>query len=423
MTAAAVIGLQWGDEGKGKIVDCLTADAGAVVRFQGGHNAGHTIVVNGDTKILHLLPSGAVRPGVECFIGNGVVLSPRALFEEIHSFGDGAAEVAARLHLSGACPLLLEGHRLLDLAREAARGGGAIGTTGKGIGPAYEDKAARRALRLSDVADAGGFAGKLQELAGYHNFLLGNYYRAETWDWRGDLDFILSHRDALMKMMRPVPDRLAELHRAGANILFEGAQGALLDIDHGTWPYVTSSNTAAGNIACGAGFAARHLGRVAGVVKAYTTRVGNGPFPTELDDDTGRRLAARGGEVGATTGRPRRCGWLDSVALRYAADLNGVDTLCLTKLDVLEGIETLRVCTGYRNLRGGAGIRFDECEPEYAELEGWSESIGGVRRYEDLPRAVRGYVEWIEERVGVPVSLLSVGPGRDDNIIRSRLFD
>ncbi|MDD9808126.1 MAG: adenylosuccinate synthase [Gammaproteobacteria bacterium] len=428
MTAAAVIGLQWGDEGKGKIVDCLTADADAVVRFQGGHNAGHTIVVNGETKILHLLPSGAVRPGVECLIGNGVVLSPRALFDEIGSFGGGGGEVAARLRLSGACPLLLEGHRLLDIAREAARGGGAIGTTGKGIGPAYEDKAARRALRLSDVANADGFAGKLQALAEYHNFLLQRYYRAEAWDWRADLDFILSHRDALMQMMRPVHERLAELRRAGANILFEGAQGALLDIDHGTWPFVTSSNTAAGNIACGAGFAARHLGRVAGVVKAYTTRVGNGPFPTELNDDTGRRLAERGGEVGATTGRPRRCGWLDSVALRYAADLNGVDTLCLTKLDVLEGIGTLRVCTGYKNRRGGmrdgagGGVPGD-CEPEYAELEGWNERIGGVRRYEDLPRAVRGYVEWIEERVGVPVSLLSVGPGRDDNIIRSRLFD
>ncbi len=424
VTAAAVIGLQWGDEGKGKIVDCLTADADAVVRFQGGHNAGHTIIINGETRILHLLPSGVLRPGVECLIGNGVVLSPRALIEEIASLGAGADDATARLRLSDACPLLFECHQLLDAAREAARGGGAIGTTGKGIGPAYEDKVARRALRLSDLADADRFAEKLKALSEYHNFFLKNYYHHAVCDYRGDLDFVMSHRAALLDMMCPVHERLAELRRKGARVLFEGAQGTLLDIDHGTYPYVTSSNTAAGNIACGAGFAARHLNRVAGVVKAYTTRVGNGPFPTELDDETGRRLATRGGEVGATTGRARRCGWLDSVALRYAVDLNGVDTLCLTKLDVLEGIETLRICVAYKKCRAGvrAAAGLEDCEPEYVELPGWTESIRKVRCYEDLPRTTRDYVEWIEKRAGVPVSVLSVGPGRDDNIIRSRLF-
>ena len=430
MTAVVVIGLQWGDEGKGKIVDCLTADADAVVRFQGGHNAGHTIAVGGVRRVLHLLPSGALRPGVECLIGNGVVLSARALMDEIASLADVASDVAARIGVSGACALLFGCHEALDAAREAARAasaGDAIGTTGKGIGPAYEDKVARRALRLSDLADVDRFARALRALYDYHNFFLERYYRSPRSDYRDDLDFLMAHRDALLAMVRPVRERLAELTRQRANVLFEGAQGTLLDVDHGTYPYVTSSNTVAGNVAAGAGFAARRLGRVAGVVKAYTTRVGNGPFPTELNDDTGRVLAARGGEFGATTGRARRCGWLDGAALRYAVELNGVDTLCLTKLDVLEGLDTLRVCVSYKGCKGAsssfAADDLARCEPQYVELPGWSESLRGIRRYRDLPRAARDYVEWIEEYAGVGVSLLSLGPGRDDVLMRSPLFD
>ena len=426
MTAVVVIGLQWGDEGKGKIVDCLTADADAVVRFQGGHNAGHTITVGGERRVLHLLPSGALRRGVECLIGNGVVLSPRALLDEIASLDDVASDVAARLGVSGACALLFSCHEALDAAREAARAaaeGDAIGTTGKGIGPAYEDKVARRALRLSDLADADRFARKMRALYDYHNFMLERYYRRPRCDCRDDLDFMMSRRAALSEMTRPVRERLTELARRGANVLFEGAQGTLLDIDHGTYPYVTSSNTVAGNVAAGAGLAARHVGRVAGVAKAYTTRVGNGPFPTELNDAAGRALATRGGEFGATTGRARRCGWLDGAALRYAVELNGVDTLCLTKLDVLEGLETLRVCVAYKGAPATfAAADLAKCEPQYVDLPGWDASLRGISRYQDLPRAARDYVEWIEECAGVPVSLLSFGPARDDVLVRSPLF-
>ncbi len=417
MAGTLVLGLQWGDEGKGKVVDYLAQRAAAVVRFQGGHNAGHTIIVGGEKIVLHLIPSGILHGGSECLIGNGVVVSPAHLREELDMLEARKVKTHRRLSVSRNCPLLFSCHRLIDLAREKAMGGKAIGTTGRGIGPAYEDKIARRALRLSDLFDERLFAERLEALFAYHNFALENHYRCEPADFRAELERIMRWRDALLEMAADVPARLAELRTQGAEVLFEGAQGTMLDNDHGTYPYVTSSNTSIGGAVTGSGVPPSHFDRVLGVVKAYTTRVGNGPFPTELDDEAGVHLAEQGNEFGATTRRERRCGWFDAPAVRKAVAINGVDSLCVTKLDVLDGLKTLRVCTGYRNgsEQGSAG------EPEYEDLPGWPDAAAaGVTDYAQLPQAARDYVERIEALVGVQVNMISTSPDRNGNIFRGR---
>ena len=422
MTGTVVLGLQWGDEGKGKVVDCLAQHADAVVRFQGGHNAGHTIVAGGEKVVLHLIPSGILHKDSECLIGNGVVVSPTHLREEVAMLEARDLGVRERLKVSSECPLLLSCHRLVDLAREKVSGSEAIGTTGRGIGPAYEDKVARRALRVSDLLDERGFAERLEALFVYHNFALEHQYRAETADWRAELDAILDWRDTLLGMMDDVPARLAYLNAQGAEILFEGAQGAMLDNDHGTYPYVTSSNTSIGAAITGAGVPPSYFDLVLGIAKAYTTRVGNGPFPTELNDDTGAHLAEHGNEFGATTHRKRRCGWFDVVAVRRAAMINGVDSLCLTKLDVLDGLDSLRLCTSYRGLANVHAYSAPLCaayEPEYEEIPGWSgTSVAGITDYARLPRAARDYIERVEELVGVQVSMISTSPDRSGNVMR-----
>src|SRR5688572_24279409 len=397
-----VIGAQWGDEGKGKIVDWLTDHARGVVRFQGGHNAGHTLVIGGKKTVLHLIPSGILREDVACYIGNGVVLSPQALVEEIATLEGAGVDVRPRLRISEACPLILPHHAALDLARENAKGDFKIGTTGRGIGPAYEDKVARRALRLQDLFHPERFALKLKEVMDYHNFVLANYFHAPTVDYAKSLDETMRLAEDIKPMVADVPRLLYEAQRAGHNLLFEGAQGTLLDIDHGTYPYVTSSNCVAGAAAAGAGVAPQSLHYVLGITKAYTTRVGSGPFPTELDDAVGRQLASRGNEFGATTGRPRRCGWFDAAALKRSIQINGVSGLCVTKLDVLDGMEELRLGIGYRC----HGVQSDilpfgaemlaECEPVYEEMPGWSESTVGLTRFGELPQAAQKDLERIE---------------------------
>ena len=424
-----VIGTQWGDEGKGKIVDLLTERMGAVVRFQGGHNAGHTLVIDGEKTILHLIPSGILREGVQCIIGNGVVISPRALIEEMDMLEARGVPVAERLRVSAACALILPCHIAMDHAREAARGSAAIGTTGRGIGPAYEDKVARRGLRLGDLFHRELFAARLGEVLDYHNFTLKHYYKADTIDFQVVLDEAMTLAARLESLVVDVPDLLYRYRRQGVDILFEGAQGTLLDIDHGTYPYVTSSNTVAGGASTGSGMGLLDFDYVLGITKAYTTRVGSGPFPTELEDDTGMHLAQRGHEFGSTTGRPRRCGWFDAAALRRAARLNSLSGLCITKLDVLDGLDTIRICTGYR-CRGeeyeispvGADLLAD-CEPLYEELPGWSASTVGVKRYEDLPENARRYLERIENLVDVPIHMISTGPDRDEIIIQRHPCD
>ncbi|UCE90580.1 MAG: adenylosuccinate synthase, partial [Pseudomonadota bacterium] len=342
-----VIGTQWGDEGKGKIVDLLTDRASAVVRFQGGHNAGHTLVIEDKKTVLHLIPSGVLRDGVQCLIGNGVVLDPRALLDELKMLEDSGVPARDRVRISEACPLILPYHVALDHAREKARGKAAIGTTGRGIGPAYEDKVSRRGLRLGDLFHRERFAAKLGEVLDYHNFALQHYFKAERVDFQRVLDETLAMHDELLPLVADVTELLYQHHRQGDNIMFEGAQGALLDIDHGTYPFVTSSNTTAGGAATGSGVGPRHLDYVLGITKAYTTRVGSGPFPTELFDDMGEHLASRGQEFGSTTGRARRCGWFDAVALRRTSQINSVSGLCITKLDVLDGLDTIQICVGY----------------------------------------------------------------------------
>ena len=411
--SVVVVGAQWGDEGKGKIVDLLAADADAVIRFQGGHNAGHTLVVEGEKTVLHLIPSGILNPGVECLIGNGVVLSLDALFEEIDFLLSKGIPVWEQLQVSAACPLLLPSHAALDQARERARGGSAIGTTLRGIGPAYEDKAARRGLRVADLYRPESREEKLKELFEYHNFLLQSYYKAEPLDAARTAERLWSLAERLEPCVEDVSKRCAQLRADGKNLLFEGAQGTLLDIDHGTYPYVTSSNTVAGGACVGAGVGPRQIDAVLGIVKAYTTRVGSGPFPTELHDETGRRLARLGAEVGATTGRARRCGWLDVVALRRAMRANGVSSLCLTKLDVLDALPVIRVCTGY-DAAGRAA--------EYEEHPGWQSVTTKVRTFEDLPAQAQDYVAAIERHLDAPVDLISTGSGRDDVIVRKPLF-
>ena len=423
-----ILGTQWGDEGKGKIVDLLTEQADAVVRFQGGHNAGHTLVIGGQKTVLHLIPSGVLRAGVQCLIGNGVVLSPEALLKEIDTLEDSGVPVQDRLKISAACPLILPYHVALDQAREARRGENKIGTTGRGIGPCYEDKAARRALRLGDLRDPARFASALEEVLDYHNHVLAHYYGVDTLEFSAVLDEALAHGERLMPMMADVTSLLHEYRKTQARLLFEGAQGSLLDIDHGTYPFVTSSNTTAGGTATGSGFGPLFLDYVLGITKAYTTRVGSGPFPTELFDETGLRLAERGHEFGATTGRPRRCGWFDAVALRTAVNINSVSGLCLTKLDVLDGLEEISVCVGYTN---GAGetvanpidaVDYENLRPVYETLPGWSESTVGLKSLDALPANARAYISRLEALVGAPIDIISTGPDREETILLRHPF-
>jgi adenylosuccinate synthase len=424
-----VVGTQWGDEGKGKIVDWLTDHAQGVVRFQGGHNAGHTLVIAGRKTVLHLIPSGILREKVACYIGNGVVLSPQALIEEVDMLEAAGVDVATRLKISEACPLILPYHAAVDRAREDAKGSAKIGTTGRGIGPAYEDKVARRAIRLQDLFHRKRFAAKLGEVLDYHNFMLKNYYKAATVDFHQTLDETLALADRIAPMVGDVPRLLYEAQQAGNSLLFEGAQGTLLDVDHGTYPYVTSSNCVAGAAAAGAGVGPGGLHYVLGITKAYTTRVGSGPFPTELEDDVGRQLASRGNEFGATTGRPRRCGWFDAAALKRSIQINGVSGLCVTKLDVLDGMEEVMLGIGYRCegrqsdiLPFGAEM-LEECEPVYESLSGWSESTVGVTRFEALPQAAQAYLNRMEQICGVPIDLISTGADRDQTIVRRHPFE
>jgi adenylosuccinate synthase len=425
-----VIGTQWGDEGKGKIVDWLTDRADGVVRFQGGHNAGHTLVIGGKKTVLHLIPSGILRSQVDCFIGNGVVLSPEALLAEMDELEQaGVKNVVARLIISEACPLILPYHSALDRAREAAKGEKKIGTTGRGIGPAYEDKVARRAIRLQDLLNPERFERKLEELLDFHNFVLQNYYKQPKVDFRKTLDETLALAPRLVPLVADVPRALYHANKAGKNLLFEGAQGALLDIDHGTYPYVTSSNCVAGAAAAGAGLGPMHLHYVLGITKAYSTRVGEGPFPTVLSDDVGERLRQRGREFGATTGRPRRTGWFDAAALKRSIQLNGVSGLCITKLDVLDGAETLKICVGY-NMDGTmsdilpvGAEELERCVPVYEELPGWQESTVGVKTYSGLPKAARAYLQRIQDLCSVPVDLISTGPDREETIVMRHPFD
>jgi adenylosuccinate synthase len=424
-----VIGTQWGDEGKGKIVDWLTDRAQGVVRFQGGHNAGHTLVIAGKKTVLHLIPSGILRGSVQCYIGNGVVLSPQALVQEMDELEAAGVEVAGRLRLSEACPLILPYHGALDLAREAAKGEQKIGTTGRGIGPAYEDKVARRAIRLQDLFKPVRFADKLQELLDFHNFVLVNFYKQPKIDFKKTLDETLALAPRLLPLVADVPRALYDANRAGRNLLFEGAQGSLLDIDHGTYPYVTSSNCVAGAAAAGAGIGPMHLHYVLGITKAYSTRVGSGPFPTELSDDVGERLRQRGQEFGATTGRPRRTGWFDAAALKRSIQLNGVSGLCITKLDVLDGAEVLKICTGYEvdgrlsDILPVGAEELERCVPVYDELAGWQESTVGVKTYEGLPKAARKYLRRIEELCAVPADIISPGPDREETIVMRHPYD
>jgi len=423
-----VIGTQWGDEGKGKVVDLLTDRAAAVVRFQGGHNAGHTLVIDGAQTILHLVPSGVLRDGVRCLVGNGVVLSPAALLEEMGMLEGCGVPVRERLGLSAACPLILPYHIALDHARERARGAKAIGTTGRGIGPAYEDKTSRRGIRLGELLDEAHFAERLREVLDYHNFSLSQYFKAETLDYGAILEEALSQAEQLRAMVVDVPGELHRLREAGANVLFEGAQGSLLDIDHGTYPYVTSSNTTAGGACTGSGVGPKDLDYVLGIVKAYTTRVGAGPFPTELFDEDGDRLGERGHEFGATTGRKRRCGWLDMVALRRAFSINSVTGLCITKLDVLDGMATIKICTAYELDCGEVEVppvgadALVHCKPRYLELPGWSESTLGTTAFDALPANARAYLETIERLSGLPIDLISTGPDRNQTLVRRHPF-
>jgi adenylosuccinate synthase len=421
-----VVGTQWGDEGKGKIVDLLAEEVQGVVRFQGGHNAGHTLVIGAKKTVLHLIPSGILRNSVDCFIGNGVVLSPEALLAEMDELEQaGVRNVEARLIISEACPLILPYHVALDRAREAVK---KIGTTGRGIGPAYEDKVARRALRLQDLLNPQRFAKKLEEVLDFHNFVLEKYYRSEAVDFRKTLDEALALAPRLAPLVADVPRALYHANKAGKNLLFEGAQAALLDIDHGTYPFVTSSNCVAGAAAAGAGIGPMHLHYVLGITKAYATRVGEGPFPTELSDDVGERLRQRGREFGATTGRPRRTGWFDAAALKRSIQINGVSGLCITKLDVLDGAETLKICVGY-NIGGKVSEilpvgaeELELCVPVYEEMPGWQESTVGVKAHDKLPRAARDYLARVENLCGVPIDLISTGPERDETIVLRHPF-
>ncbi len=424
-----VIGTQWGDEGKGKIVDLLTDRASAVVRFQGGHNAGHTLVIEGRKTVLHLIPSGILRDGVRCLIGNGVVLSPSALFEEVATLEASGVPARERLGISESCPLILPYHIALDRAREVARGSKAIGTTGRGIGPAYEDKVSRRGIRLGELLDPEHFKERLREVMEYHNFALQHYFKSDAVDYQQVLDEALAQGEQLAPLVEDVPGTLHRLRAEGKSIMFEGAQGALLDIDHGTYPYVTSSTTTAGGAASGSGVGPRALDYVLGIVKAYTTRVGAGPFPTELFDADGTHLGEKGHEFGATTGRKRRCGWLDVVALRRSLEVNSVTGMCITKLDVLDGMKTVKICVAYTldgkqiDVPPVGADRFEKCEPVLIEMPGWSESTVGKKSVDQLPQAARDYLVKVEQLCGVPIDIISTGPDREETIIKRHPFE
>ncbi len=425
-----VLGTQWGDEGKGKIVDLLTERAKYVVRYQGGHNAGHTLVINGEKTVLHLIPSGILRENVISIIANGVVLAPDALMKEMKELESRGVPVRERLLISEACPLILPYHVALDNAREKARGAKAIGTTGRGIGPAYEDKVARRGLRVGDLFDKDTFAVKLKEIIDYHNFQLVNYYNEPAVDYQKTLDDILAVADILTGMVVDVSDLLYKATQQGERVMFEGAQGTLLDIDHGTYPYVTSSNTTAGGVATGSGLGPRYVDYVLGIIKAYSTRVGAGPFPTELFDETGEYLRQKGQEFGATTGRSRRTGWLDIVAIRRAIQINSLSGFCMTKLDVLDGLKEVKICVGYRQADGTvidttplAAENWEGLEAVYETLPGWDESTFGVKDHSQLPQAALNYIKRVEALTGVPVDIISTGPDRAETMILRDPFD
>ena len=423
-----VIGTQWGDEGKGKVVDLLTDRAEAVVRFQGGHNAGHTLVIEGKTTVLHLIPSGILRDNVRCLIGNGVVLSPSALLEELDMLDKAGVDARSRMGISESCPVILPYHIALDQAREVARGKKAIGTTGRGIGPCYEDKVSRRGIRLGEMMDTAHFTERLREVMEYHNFALEHYFKFETVDYQKVLDEALEQAELIRPMIEDVAGTLHKMRSEGRGIMFEGAQGALLDIDHGTYPYVTSSTTTAGGAASGSGVGPRDIDYVLGIVKAYTTRVGAGPFPTELFDDDGQYLGEKGHEFGATTGRQRRCGWLDSVSLKRSLRINSVTGMCITKLDVLDGMERLKICVAYRldgqevDIPPVGADRFEKCEPVYIEMPGWSESTVGTKTYDELPQAAKDYLKKVEELCETPIDIISTGPDRAETMVLRHPF-
>lgn len=425
-----VLGTQWGDEGKGKVVDLLTEKVSAVVRFQGGHNAGHTLVIGNVKTVLHLIPSGILHDNVISIIGNGVVLSPHALMKEINELKEKGVPVEERLRLSEACPLILPYHVALDQAREHKRGAAKIGTTGRGIGPAYEDKVARRGLRLGDLYHPERFAQKLKEVMEYHNFVLENYYNEPAVDYQAVHDEALELAEQMRSMVVDSTELIHSYRKASKNILFEGAQGSLLDIDHGTYPYVTSSNTTAGGVATGSGFGPLFLDYILGITKAYTTRVGAGPFPTELFDSVGVHLSTVGREKGSTTGRDRRCGWFDAVALRHAVRINSISGLCITKLDVLDGVAEIKVCIGYEDAQGNELSSlpvdcedYENVKPIYETLPGWTDTTFGVKTYDGLPSNAKTYLKYLEDVVGVPIDIISTGPERNETIILNGCFD
>lgn len=423
-----IIGTQWGDEGKGKIVDLLTEDVAAVARFQGGHNAGHTLVIGGKKTVLHLIPSGILHDGVNCLIGNGVVISLSALMLEASKLIENGIPVYDRLKISPGCPIILPSHEALDAAKEKKLGSSAIGTTGRGIGPVYEDKVARRALRISDLLDTEKLSSKLSAILDYHNFLLKNYYGVDELIYDEIYNDLLVQRETVLPLIDDISRTLEDLQIQEKNILFEGAQGVFLDIDHGTYPYVTSSNTVAAAASIGTGLGPKDLTHILGIVKAYTTRVGSGPFPTELFDKSGEHLGKVGVEFGATTGRPRRCGWFDAIALKRSIRNSGITSLCVTKLDVLDGLSTIKICIGYE-LDGKRIDDFpldvsllDKCIPIYQDFSGWQDSTIGITEYSDLPENARYYLEWIESKLNTPIDIVSTGPDREQTIIKKNPF-
>ena len=426
--SVVVLGTQWGDEGKGKIVDLLTEKAAAVVRFQGSHNAGHTLVINGEKTALHLIPSGILRDGVRCVIGNGVVLAPDALLKEIRALEERGVPVMDRLRISHACPLILPYHVALDQAREIKRGNAKIGTTGRGIGPAYEDKVSRRGLRVDDMYQP-EFADKLKEVMEYHNFSLVNYYGVDPVSYEETLAACMDWAAQIKDIVVDAVDLVHTVREDGGDIMFEGAQGTLLDIDHGTYPFVTSSNTTAGGVATGSGVGPLYLDQILGITKAYTTRVGSGPFPTELFDDVGKHLADVGKEKGTTTGRDRRCGWFDAMLVKHAIRVNSINTICLTKLDVLDGLDTIKVCIGYQDENGNAlkvpasADQFEKVTPVYKELPGWTETTFGAKSIDDLPENARAYIRFVEEAIGAPIDIISTGPDRVETIVLRHSFE
>ncbi|MAS26499.1 MAG: adenylosuccinate synthase [Oceanospirillaceae bacterium] len=426
--SVVVLGTQWGDEGKGKIVDLLTEKATAVVRFQGGHNAGHTLVIDGEKTALHLIPSGILRDGVKCVIANGVVVAPDALLKEVRALEARGVPVMERLKLSHACPLIMPYHVALDQAREIKRGNAKIGTTGRGIGPAYEDKVARRGLRVGDMFQP-EFADKLKEVMEFHNFSLTQYYGCEAVDYEETLAACKEWADQLKDIVVDAVDLIHTIRENGGDIMFEGAQGTLLDIDHGTYPYVTSSNTTAGGAATGSGVGPLYLDQILGITKAYTTRVGSGPFPTELFDDIGEHLQTKGNEKGTTTGRSRRCGWFDAMLVKHSIRVNSINTICLTKLDVLDGLDTIKVCVGYEDENGNAinvpasADQFEKIKPVFKELPGWKESTYGAKSMADLPDNARAYIRFVEDAIEAPIDIISTGPDRLETIVLRHSFD